>query len=341
MQEIDRPTSSTSSRRGNNRRLMHTAEVITVDGPDLRVLAPRTNNFKVAKRRSAHGRKGAHKQTAAPFPAIENTQLTEGDLFQLLIGKIKQREDDETTASNLRSRIEADIANLRSENKSLKDQMEACDSQLQKRTLEASSYKAHIDNWKGRIGKFKGILNGLGAEYQALRGESNHMKASGLSLAKERSELRCALSDIRTHVSQASSTISDRRNHLSESREIVNSLQASLRSSEAKVEDSRIRLADEKRRTAVLESYIQTHSHKQGKQLEVIQNGQTEIMRKMKADLDLIAKQWELSQSNLQSVLKRILDECLVSIKDLAVECSVDKIDVKQSTSRIKELISR
>lgn len=270
-----------------------------------------------------------------------NSQLTEDDLFQLLIGKIKEREENDIAATNHRAKLEADISGLRTENKTLKDHVEAFSVQLQKRTLESRRYKAHMDNWKAKIAKFKGILNGLGADYQTLRGESNNLKTAGRSLGKERESLMTSIDDVKKEVSQVLGKICDGRSHLSESREIVNTLRTSARNSEDNAEHARTRLADERKRSAVLESYIQNHSLGQGKQIGFIRNDQLEMMDKMKSGFELIGKQWEFSQSNIQSALRPMLDESLAAIKNLSEKYSVHKVDIQQSASTVQEHMSQ
>lgn len=303
--------------------------------------APKDSSFRVTKRRGVNSRKVGHKPTAEGTSVNSSSHLTEDDLFQLLIGRLKQREESDLAASNLRVKLQADIFGLKTENESLKDHIQACSSQLQKRTSESRRYKAHIDNWKAKLGKFKGILNGLGADYQALRGESNDLKAAGLSAEGERKSLKASIDDIKAQVLQVSNKVGEGRSYLSETREIVSSLQNSVRNSEVKAEFARIRLVDEKQRTAVLESYIQNHTNLQGKQIGFLRNGQHEMMNKMSAGFELIDKQSEHSQSNIQSILKSTLDEFSISMKSLGDEYSVGKIDIQQSKDTVQELMSQ
>ena len=270
-----------------------------------------------------------------------NSDFTEDDLFRLLIGKIKQREDNDVAAANMRTKLEADISKLQSENKSLKDKVDALGTQLQRRILESRSYKAQIDNWKAKLGKFKRVLTGLGTEYQALRIESDRIKATELSLEKDKREISAAIEEAQGQVTQASSTVSKGKGCLSESHKIVSSLQNSLKSSEYQAESVRTQLVDERRRTAVLESYIQSQSRIQGKHIKSIKEDQLEMMKRTKSGFELISKQWEFSHLNIQSILKPMLEDCLASIKGLDEKYSVEKADIQESTNVIQKFISQ
>lgn len=322
------------------RQSVLSVDVDTESRPASRSSAPRNDNFKVVKSRRMNGRKRGLSQISAAHHD-GSLDLTEDDLFRLLIGKIKQREENDIAATTLQSKLKADISELQTENKSLKEQVDSFGSQLQRRTLESKAYKSQIDNWKTKLGKFKRVLNKLGSEYQTLRGQSNQLKATGVSVERERQEISTALYESKKQISQASSIINKGKNSLSESREVVNALQHSLKNSEDKAESVRIRLADEKRRTAVLESYIQKQSLIQGKQIKSMRNDQLEMMEKTKSGFDLISKQWEFSQSNIQIIMKPVLEECLASIRGLGEKSEFNGTEIKQSISVIQELLSQ
>lgn len=298
---------------------------------------PRDNHLRVFKSRA--NRNAVKQRQMATSPS--NSDFTEDDLFRLLIGKIKQREDNDVAAANMRTKLEADISKLQSENKSLKDKVDALGTQLQRRILESRSYKAQIDNWKAKLGKFKRVLTGLGTEYQALRIESDRIKATELSLEKDKREISAAIEEAQGQVTQASSTVSKGKGCLSESHKIVSSLQNSLKSSEYQAESVRTQLVDERRRTAVLESYIQSQSRIQGKHIKSIKEDQLEMMKRTKSGFELISKQWEFSHLNIQSILKPMLEDCLASIKGLDEKYSVEKADIQESTNVIQKFISQ
>lgn len=314
-------------------------EIGPENSPALRPYAPGKNNFRVGKTRT-NRRSNSRQTVAAACPDI-NSGLTEDDLFRLLIGKIKQREESDAAVANLQAKLEADITGLKTENKSLKDQVDTFCAQLQKRALESRSYKAQIDNWKAKLGKFKQVLNVLGTEYQALRGESDHLKATGASLKNDKQELSTCLDEAKKQISQVSRTVNEGRTYFSESKNIISTLRNSIKDSDDKADCIRIRLADEKRRTAVLEAYIQKQSHMQGKQIKTIRDDQLEMMEKTKSGFELISKQWEFSQSNIQSITKPMLEECIISIKGLGEKYAADKTDIQQIASVIQELLSQ
>lgn len=308
--------------------------------PASRSSAPRNENFRVMKLSRTNGRKRGLSQISATGHG-GNLDLTEDDLFQLLIGKIKQREENDIAATTLQLKLKADITELKAVNKSLKERADLFDAQLQKRTSECKSYRSQIDNWKAKLGKFKRVLNELGSEYQTLRGQSTHHKAAGVSLERDRQEISTALYESQKQISQVSSAIKEGRNYLSESREAVSTLQNSLKSSEEKAEGVRIRLADEKRRTAVLESYIQKQTLIQGKRIKSMREDQLEMMKKTKSGFDSISKKWEFSQSSNQTIMNPVLEECLASIRGLGEKSEFNRNEARQFMSVIQELLSQ
>ncbi|KAI9925230.1 hypothetical protein MW887_006150 [Aspergillus wentii] len=296
----------------------------------LRPCAPETDETRPLKRRRTNSRKrlSCFKQSEQSI-VDDYSQLSEDNLFQMLIGRIRQREENEIAAASLREQMETTVLELTEENKALKEQLEMFGAQLQKRTSDCRAYRAQMDSWKTKLGKFKRFLNSLGNDYQTLRGEAIQFKARRASLEEEKGGIKRTISDLKVRISQIADTMSQKRNHLRESANIVGSLEQALKGAEDKVQLIQNHLSDEKRKSAILESYIQSHSRTQTKQLGLIKTDQLEIMSKLESAFQSISEQWESSQTNIQSMLSPALNECLSSVKELNERYSMNKTDTQ------------
>ena len=305
------------------------------------LLAPSQNGFRISKRRRGHIRKPACPEQSMVLPVDQASQLTEDDLFQLLVGRIRQREQDSVVAANLHKQLEDTTAQLTEENKTLKEELMAYGTQLQKKTLESRKYRSHIDNWKTKLGKFKGFLNIMGTDYQNLRGESIHLKATRNALDKEGKELRGSIDDIKAQVSKVTSAVGERRIHLLESESIINAVRNDLQHSEEKNILVQNQLREERKRVTTLESYIQSHSHNQEKQLGLIRADQLGVDKKMDSAFEAMAKLWESSQTAIRSILSPTMNQCLLAVNALSEKESVNKLDVDKFTQILQGFISR
>lgn len=274
---------------------------------------------------------------------VENgsSQLSEDDLFRLLINRIRQREENEIAAANLQEQMEAEVLDLKEENKTLKDQLDVSVVQLQKRTSEIKTYKTQMERWKIKLGKFKQFLNEFGNDYQTLRDEASHLKATEASLHNEKKVILSTISDVREQVSQVTQSVGDRRGLLMESENTINSLKQALKNTEEKACLAHKQLLEEKRRIAVLESYIQNYSRNQAKQLVSIRGDQREVLSRLDSVFETIGKKWESSHTVIQGMIGPMLDECVSSLKDLGEKYSVGKLDMQQVTETILSLIPR
>ncbi|KAJ6127005.1 hypothetical protein N7523_002617 [Penicillium sp. IBT 18751x] len=150
---------------------------------------PSSNHYRVSKRRQKYQKDDgpARKHSFSGKPG--SNPPSEEKLFELLIRRIRQREEQETATVELQCLMEEQNLRLKDENESLKQQLEANHEKLQKSVAESKDRRAQMDHWKEKLRKFKEAVNDLGKEHEVLRDESNKFKATIESLDKEKSGL--------------------------------------------------------------------------------------------------------------------------------------------------------
>lgn len=151
-----------------------------------------------------------------------------------------------------------------------------------------------MTNWKSKLGNFKTFLDSLGTEFQALRGESIHLRIVKSSLNKEGNELRNNIEDIRAQISQATSTLHQKKNHRLEYEDIISGLRHSLESSSANFKLAQSRLFDERKRSTTLEANLQNYCYTQEQQLGLTKSGQFNIEKKIDSTLDAMSRVWNM-----------------------------------------------
>lgn len=300
------------------------------------------DSFRVSKRCRARSRRSACRKPSMPRPVDdEDSQLTEDDLFQILITRIRQREEDAIAAANLRKQLEATASQLAEENEALRAELETYGAQLQKKTLDSRTYKAQMNSWKTKLGKFKHFLNALGTDYQTLRGESINLKATRSALDKEGKELRSNIDDIKAQISKVTTSVSERKNHILESETIISALRNDLKLSDEKTRLIQSQLLVERKRVMTLESYIQSHSLAQEKQLGLIRADHLGINQKIDSALQTMAKLWESSQTTIRSSMGPTMDKCLSAIDALSEKESMDSAEIQKFANLVHGFISR
>lgn len=303
---------------------------------------PLKDGLRVSKRRRTHSRKPTARKPSAPRPVDnENPQLTEDDLFQILIMRVRQREEDNVAAANLRKQLEATASQLAEENEALRAELEAYGAQLQKKTLESKTYKAQMNTWKTKLGKFKHVLNVLGTDYQNLRGESIHLKATRSALDKEGKEIRGSIDGIRAQISKVTTSVGEKKNHILESETMINTLRNDLKHSNEKARSIENQLHEERKRVMTLESYIQYHSLAQEKQLGLIRADHLGMNQKMDSAFEAMAKLWESSQTSIRSIMSPTMERCLLAINSLSEKESLDNVEIQKFADAINGFISR
>ncbi|RHZ53402.1 hypothetical protein CDV55_100711 [Aspergillus turcosus] len=317
-------------------------EVTNRDGvPNMPSLGPTTDHFRISKRRPTNGKKASSvKRTVTLASDNGDSQLSEEDLFHLLIHRMKVREENEIAASNLQERLEADMSELAEENKALKNQLEILDNQLQRSKCQSKTYRAQIENWKAKLAKFKGILNDLGVEYRNLRNENLRLKDVKATLENERTEIESGIEDARRQISQATALVGEKRNQLAESEKKIESMTLALKNAEENTAFVQTQLMEERRRSSILESYIHNSSRAQTKQLGVIRTEQQEMLSKFNSAFDTLSQRVDASQAATQTTLELTLEKSFSLVKELREQLSTGRVDIQQCNDIAHKIFS-
>lgn len=290
------------------------------------------------KRRRTSGRKTS---SYSVVPADSDTQMTEEALFQILIARMKEREEKEAAALDAREELEGKLSILVEENQVLRRQLEAMVIRLQKKIAESKSYRSQIDGWKTRVANFKGLLNEVGSDYETLRSEVVHLKTSKESLAGESREILTEITDLSRQVSNATNTMSELRKAIAKSQDTINTLQLALTSEEAKCASVYVQLSDEKKRALSLEAYIRETSNAQSTLLSCLRADQLNLVKKLDSALESMNKRLEASHTSTQSVLENALKKCLESLSYMNEEYTEGKIDIQKYNETFQEAAAR
>ncbi|KAE8389229.1 hypothetical protein BDV23DRAFT_173263 [Aspergillus alliaceus] len=302
-------------------------------------LSPTNNKSRVVKHRRMTGERVISRQSAFALADSGSTELSEEDLFQLLIAKMKVREEKDVAASSVRQQMEANISELTEENNALRSQLEVVSGEIQSKILESREYKSHLEAWKKKLAKFKYILNELGSGYEALRGEATQLKLTRVSLNKERNDIKDEITEARERLLQSSSVVEKSQSHLLESRAMVNSMKQALVNAEEKTNSAQERLSDEKKRSRLLETYIQDNSRLQAKKINLIRADQLGMLKKLDSEFEIVGKQVEISQATVQSILRQILEEYHMSFKHMSANSIREKLDIQQCKATVQDCL--
>lgn len=304
-------------------------------------LKPINNQLQASRRRLPPEKEASSKQQAPLVGGKNGVQLNEDDLFELLITRMRQREESEQAAAVIQQQVTSENMDLKEENLNLQDRLKKCQGQLSKTSSESRSQRAQIDKWKAKLGTFKGVLNELGREYGVVREQAKELKEATMSLDRERSDIQHSLDEIKLKISKSAETIQDQRERLSISEATVVSLREALDHSEKRGDLIKTQLSNEKKRIATLEAYIQNESQSQSRYLALVRNDQRKMAEKLDSACELFTTSCFKSQDNILSKLSPALEHCLASVQGLKEQCSAETMNVQDFTNSVHEATSR
>lgn len=259
----------------------------------------------------------------------------------MLIGRIRQREENEITAANIQRRMEAQNLELREENQDLHHRLEMRHLQLQKKDAEIKNYQARLDDWKLKIRKFRQVVDELGHEHDVLKDDNERFKATVASLEKEKSDVFQAIDDAKLQIARAEDTTDEQRKEITEKEKSIALLQQSLTAAQDQDECTKAELISERNRSATLESYIQNYALTQAKQLSLVREDQAKLMQELKAGLDSITTNATNVRNDILSETKAIFDQCRTSIQALNEKCSEEKLEVQEFKDSTRDVLSQ
>lgn len=271
----------------------------------------------------------------------DNSQLSEEHLFQLLINKVKVREENELAASKIREQMQLLVTELAEENDFLRENLDACKTNLHRREAELNSQRLRMETWKANLTKFRGFLNEFGADFRVLRGEAIQLKATRTYLDKEKKEIEGSIACAKEHISQISGRLDEGRSGLSEMVRTTNLLQQNLTNNEERERISQEQLIHERRRSSALESYIQQQTSAQSKRLGLVVSNQLAIMTTLDSSFHKVGSQLDSIHSSTQAIIGNALDKCLVSLNKLNESHFAGLIDVQRVEEFTKEFTAR
>ncbi|KAJ5380581.1 uncharacterized protein N7496_003009 [Penicillium cataractarum] len=299
---------------------------------NLRVSKPRRENRKSAltrqQRSMSSNRSGLH-------------QLTEDTLFEILIGRIRQREENEIAAANIQRRVEAQNSNLKEANDDLHHQLEASRTQLQRKEAEIKKHQARLEDWKVKIRKFKQVVDELGHDHDVLKEDNDRFKVTTASLEKEKNDLFQAVEDTKLQISRAEGAADEQRKELAEKEKRIALLQQALAAAEDQEECTKAELISERNRSTTLESYIQNHALTQAKQIGLIRDDQAKLMQDLHTGLDSISYNAATFKTDIPSEVKAALDQCHASIQTLSEKCSTENLQIQAFTASTRDVVSQ
>ncbi|PYI27985.1 hypothetical protein BP00DRAFT_482142 [Aspergillus indologenus CBS 114.80] len=305
-------------------------------------VGPGSEKYRVSKRRRSS--KTRHSRNVKPtrIPSGDDgSSLSEESLFHLLIGRIKDREENEAAAVELKEQMEACISGLADENKALKSQLAVSDKVIRKRTFELGAYKSQVNAWQSKISNIKGFVNQLGSDFQTLRSDANRLLAAKKSAHAERTDIDKSIEDAKAQVAKASEAASKGREQLLRSESQVDLLKQALSATEEKTRYVRGQLSDEKKRTRLLEQYIQECSRSQEPKLSQIRADQLAILKRFEAVFHTLGSQQQLSQNAIQQTIGPSLNKCVTTLNSLCEKVASNNSSVKDCMDGVKGEISR
>ncbi|PYH49263.1 uncharacterized protein BP01DRAFT_388336 [Aspergillus saccharolyticus JOP 1030-1] len=294
---------------------------------------------RVSKRRRSSKSQTSRNVRPSLVTPDDTSSLSEEHLFHLLIGRIKAREENEAAAVESKGQMEACISGLTEENQALKSQIEILDKVIRKKTSDLAIHKTQISAWKSKLSNIKGFLNQLGSDFHNLRGDANLFLAAKKCARNERAEIDKSISEAKAQAARALEAASKGREQLFRSESQVELLKQARSATEEKTQYVQGQLSDEKRRSRLLEQYIQDSSRTHALKLGQIKTDQLAILKQFETVFRTLSVQEKTSQNVIQQAIGTGVDKCFSTLDTLYDRILKNDSGAKDHMDSVKTVI--
>ncbi|KAJ5090154.1 hypothetical protein N7532_008838 [Penicillium argentinense] len=299
-------------------------------------------NGRVARKR-VPSRSAPHSESGSGISKrrreVKPHQFTEEKLFELLIGKIRTREEREAAVADMQQRLHTENVRLKEENRELQEKNEIYEGRLGILDAESRSYRSQINGWKERVSRFKKIVNDLGRDYENLRADTERFKTTATALQNDRSDILNSINNIKLQILRAEESTDEQRSKVSDSEKQIAVLQREVLASREREGQAKSALAEEKRRNGVLESYVQNYSRNHMRQLKMIRSDHSHLLDKLMSALDSISEGSENSRDTVLSEMRSCFDSMAIRLSDHEKSVTNANVDVSHSIQENTRLI--
>ncbi|OAL61910.1 hypothetical protein A7C99_6481 [Trichophyton rubrum] len=121
--------------------------------------------------------------------SINTQQATEDELFNLLIQKLKKREEAEVAASKLIDELKAGLCTADDHNKQLTTRINELDHHCKEHQKEKIAQKQSVERWKLKFGKIRALMAGIADHQERLLKEYRAIRKEQVSLNVEKDQM--------------------------------------------------------------------------------------------------------------------------------------------------------
>ncbi|OAX80787.1 hypothetical protein ACJ72_04873 [Emergomyces africanus] len=298
-------------------------------------------NPKVTKRsispRLGLNRSAARQVTPGPNPSFPS-QLSEQDLFYMLILRLKKRDEVDAETTAMREQMEGEMIKLTRANDTLLCKLRESDLICKNQKGQLTARNSLVERWKVKFSKLRAVVTSVGTEFAGLRMEGQRLKSMQDSLFQEKEQIRETLKQINSSTDQLKTRWSQHRANITDAKQECNSLEKSLLIATTKITDTEKLISMERNRVATLENYIKNYSHRHQAQAAEIEQKQSHTITKIDAIHKHLEGSWNFSQSSFKNEIESGFSSGMSLLKLLSERQTVIPQDLEKVDRAIRDL---
>ncbi|OJD19543.1 hypothetical protein AJ78_00514 [Emergomyces pasteurianus Ep9510] len=268
-------------------------------------------------------------------------QLSEQDLFYMLILRLKKRDEMDAETTAMKERMEGEMLKLTRVNDSLRCKLRESEFNCENQQAQLRTRDSLVERWKVKFSKLRAFVTGVGTEFEALRKEGQRLKSAQGSLFQEKEQIHETLKQMSNSTDQLKTRWSQHRANISEARQELNSLERSLIMATTKVTDTEKLISVERNRAATMENYIKNYSERHHRQVADIQQKQSQTVTTIDAIHKHLEGSWNFSQSSFKDEMESGFSSCVSLLKLLSQRQTVNPQDLDKVDRAIRDLSSK
>ncbi|KAI5300929.1 hypothetical protein KEM56_002096, partial [Ascosphaera pollenicola] len=271
-----------------------------------------------------------------PEAKADSRNPSEEDLFMMLIGRLKKREEIENMNRAAKERLQKEFGEASHENLRLSEELKQAEKRQVEQEERLREQQEMIERWKAKFGKLKDLANDVGTSFEELQAHGRDLKETQQALLQAKDELQRSMQEVHDGNEKSQKNWHRYVANINDVKKGVIELETSVSIAETQAQERDRAIREERCRVAKLENHIRTYCIRQLKDTNALQNMESDLTSRVRS-LSTAVESLRDSASGMSRNMGKDIELTLELLRSLTERDMIKPADITMIQSAIEE----